>query len=155
MRFPLIAGAFFLLGIAVETWTLAALSGRRHRAFYLVLMQCMRHLRLWRWRGRPVGAALVRAIPVICLRHDCVARRRGGRARADRAGVAARKSGAGWQSYAQLEDLPGAHLVIVRYGPDHDLDREWVYNAAILTMPRSSGPATWAPGQPGIAAIFS
>ena len=34
------------------------------------------------------------------------------------------------RSARQLEDLPGQHLVIVRYGPDHDLDREWVYNAA-------------------------
>src|SRR6267143_1131112 len=29
-----------------------------------------------------------------------------------------------------VENLPGRHLVIVRYGPDHDLDQEWVYNAA-------------------------
>ena len=29
-------------------------------------MQCMRHLRLWCWRGRPSGAAIVRVIPVIC-----------------------------------------------------------------------------------------
>ena len=52
--------------MTVETWTsphyLAAATG----LLYLVLMQCMRHLRLWRWHGQTVGAALVRAIPMIC-----------------------------------------------------------------------------------------
>jgi hypothetical protein len=66
MRFPLLAGAFFLLAVTVETWTsphyLAAATG----LFYLVLIQCTRHLRLWCWRGQPYGAAFVRAIPVIC-----------------------------------------------------------------------------------------
>ena len=66
MRFPLLAGIVFLLATTVETWTsphyLAAATG----LLYLVLMQCMRHLRLWRRRGQPVGAAVVRAIPVIC-----------------------------------------------------------------------------------------
>ena len=66
MRFPLLAGIVFLLATTVETWTsphyLAAATG----LLYLVLMQCLRHLRLWRWRGQPVGAAIVRVIPVIC-----------------------------------------------------------------------------------------
>jgi len=31
---------------------------------------------------------------------------------------------------SQLQNSPGRHLVIVRYGPDHDLNQEWVYNAA-------------------------
>ena len=60
MRFPLLAGAFFLLGTVVETWTsphyLAAGTG----LFYLVLMQCLGHLQLWRWRGQPYGAPLSR-----------------------------------------------------------------------------------------------
>jgi hypothetical protein len=29
-----------------------------------------------------------------------------------------------------LQNLPGEHLVIVHYDPDHDPEREWVYNAA-------------------------
>ena len=66
MRFPLIACGVLFLGVLVETWTsphyLAAGTG----LLYLVLMQCLRHLRLWRWQGRAVGAALVRAVPVIC-----------------------------------------------------------------------------------------
>ncbi len=83
MRFPLFASALFLLGILVETWAsphyLAAATG----LLYLVLMQCMRHLRLWRWRGQPLGAAIVRAIPLICCRHDRSASKCGGRGSAD------------------------------------------------------------------------
>jgi hypothetical protein len=30
----------------------------------------------------------------------------------------------------QLTKTDGRHLVIVRYAPDHDIDREWVYNRA-------------------------
>jgi hypothetical protein len=129
MRFPLIACGVLFLGMLVETWTsphyLAAATG----LLYLVLMQCMRHLRLWNWHGRPIGAALVRAIPVICcalivLRVAAVAVRvpmepAWPRGNLERAAIV-----------RELKDLPGQHLVIVRYGSDHDLDREWVYNAA-------------------------
>jgi hypothetical protein len=30
----------------------------------------------------------------------------------------------------QLRNIPGRQLVIVAYGPGHNLDHEWVYNAA-------------------------
>jgi hypothetical protein len=30
---------------------------------------------------------------------------------------------------ARLNTIPGAHLVIVRYGPEHNVDRDWIYNA--------------------------
>ncbi len=127
MRSPLLAGAFFLLGTVVETWTsphyLAAGTG----FFYLVLMQCMRHLRFWRWHGKPYGAALVRAIPIICcalivIRVSAVVagaqiEPRWPRGNLERAGI-----------LNQLQNSPGQHLVVVSYDPGHDLDHEWVYN---------------------------
>ena len=129
MRFPLLAGALFLLATTVETWTsphyLAAATG----LLYLVLMQCMRHLWLWHWRGQPYGAAVVRAIPVICcaliiLRVTAVVagapiEPRWPRGNLERAAI-----------LKQLQNSPGQHLVIVSYGPGHELDHEWVYNAA-------------------------
>ncbi len=129
MRFPSLAGAGFLLATTVETWTsphyLAAATG----LLYLVLMQCMRHLRLWHWRGHPLGAAIVRVIPVICcamivLRLAAVA------ALAPIEGAWPRGNLERAALAKQLENSPGHHLVIVRYEPNHDLDREWVYNAA-------------------------
>jgi hypothetical protein len=125
----LLAGALFLLGTAVETWTsphyLAAATG----LLYLVLMQCMRHLRQWRWRGQHLGTALVRAIPVICcalivLRVGAVVvgaqiEPRWPRGNLERAAI-----------LRKLQSSPEQQLIIVRYGADHDLDHDWVYNAA-------------------------
>jgi hypothetical protein len=31
-----------------------------------------------------------------------------------------------------LQQLPGRQLVIIGYGPHHDVDREWVYNDATI-----------------------
>ncbi len=144
IRFPLLAGALLLLATAVETWTsphyLAAATG----LLYLSLMQCMRHLRLWSWRCRPFGAAIVRAIPVICcalivLRVAAVAA--GAqieppwpRGNLERAAI-----------LRKLQASPGQHIVIVSYGPGHDLDHEWVYNdasidAAKVIWARDTGP---------------
>jgi len=129
MRFPLLAGTLFLVGIMIETWAsphyLAAATG----LLYLVLMQCLRHLRLWHRRGQPYGAAIVRAIPLVCcamiiLRVSAVAA--GAHIEPDwPRGNLARSA-----ILHRLESSPGKHLVIVSYEPDHDLDMEWVYNAA-------------------------
>ncbi len=129
MRFPIIAGAFFLLGLAVETWTLPHYVAPATGLIYLVLLQCMRHLRLWCWRGRPIGLDLVRAIPTIAcamvlLRVGAAAAHAQvepawPRGNLDRVAIT-----------RQLEGTPGRHLVIVSYSPHHDVDWEWVYNAA-------------------------
>jgi hypothetical protein len=129
MRFPLIASAIFLLGLAVETWAMPHYAAPATCLFYLVLVQCMRHLRLWRRRGQRTGVALVRAIPMIAcamilLRVAAAATHTRieppwPRGNLDRAAVA-----------SDLECTPGRHLVIVTYAPLHDLNWEWVYNAA-------------------------
>ena len=129
MRFPLIAGAVFVLGLAVETWTLPHYVAPATGLIYLVLLQCMRHLRLWRWRGQPIGIAMVRAIPAIAC--AMVLLRVG-------AVVAHAQIEPAWPRgnldrlaiVRQLDATPGQHLVIVSYGPHHDVDWEWVYNAA-------------------------
>ncbi len=129
MRFPLLAGSVLLLGMAAETWTsphyLAAGTG----LFYILLMQCLRHLWLWRPGGRPLGAALVRSVAMICLAMVVL------RVAAVAAGA---RIEAPWPRgnreraaiLRELQNLPGKHLVIVRYEAAHDLDREWVFNAA-------------------------
>ena len=96
---------------------------------YLLLLQCMRHLRLWRWRGQQTGVALVRAIPAIAcamvlLRVGAAAAHTQiepawPRGNLDRVAIT-----------RQLEATPGRHLVLVSYGPHHDVDWEWVYNPA-------------------------
>ena len=129
MRFPLIAGAFFLLGLAVETWLQPHYLAPATGLLYLVLLQGMRHLRLWRWHGRPAGLALVRVIPLVCcamviLRITAIAAHAQiepawPRGNLDRARI-----------LRVLDNLPGQHLVLVRYGAAHSPHHEWVYNDA-------------------------
>jgi len=129
MRFPLIVGVFFLAGLLLETWTLPHYAAPAACLLYLILVQCLRHLRLWRWHGRPTGVAVVRAIVLIAcamivLRVTAVvahAQIEGAwpRGNLDRADIV-----------RKLERTPGRHLVLVNYGKHHDLDWEWVYNAA-------------------------
>ena len=129
MRFPLIAGAVSLLGLAVETWMSPHYLAPALGLVYLGLLQCLRHMRLWRWRGEPLGAALVSAVPLILcamiiLRVAAIIARvqiepqwpRGNMARS--------------QIARALQKAPGQHLILVRYGKTHLADIEWVYNAA-------------------------
>ena len=129
MRFPLIAGAVFVAGLAVQTWTMPHYVAPATGLIYIVLIQCLRHMRLWRWRGQPIGVAFLRVIPMIAiamvlLRVSAVAAHvqiepAWPRGNLDRAAVV-----------RELQHSPGEHLVIVHYGPRHDVDWEWVYNAA-------------------------
>jgi hypothetical protein len=129
MRFPLMAGAVFLAGLAVQTWTMPHYVAPATGLIYIVLIQCMRHVRFWRWQGQPIGLALLRVIPLIAiamvlLRVSAAAAHvpiepAWPRGNLDRAAV-----------LRELQHLPGEQLVIVHYGPRHDVDWEWVYNAA-------------------------
>jgi hypothetical protein len=129
MRFPLIAAGVFVLGLAVQTWTAPHYFAPATCIVYMVLLQCMRHLRFWRPHGKPFGAALVRAVPLICcamvvlrvtalLTHVQIEQSwpKGNQARA--------------QIERRLEHSPGLHLVLVRYSASHHPYNEWVYNAA-------------------------
>src|SRR5579863_6265851 len=129
MRLPLIVAGFVAIGILLEIWTGAHYVAAATGLFLLLLMQCMRHLRCWRWSGKPVGAALVRMVPaillaMICLRLCAVAtgtmiEQPWPRGNLKRAAILQR-----------LDSTPDRHLIIVRYGPEHGSHIEWVYNRA-------------------------
>ncbi len=129
MKFPLVVVTFVFAGILVETWTYPHYVAAATGLFLLLIVQCMRHLRAWRWSGKPVGAALVRAVPAICVAMICL------RLCALVAGAAIEQP---WPRgnlkraaiLHQLESTPGDHLIIVRYSPQHGSHIEWVYNRA-------------------------
>ena len=127
MRLPLLAGLVFSLGWLVETWTFPHYVAPATGLVYLAIVQCARHMRLWRRRGAPAGPMLARSLPVICL----------GMILLRVAAVAAHAQlEPPWprgnldepKVVAQLRQTPGQHLVIVRYGAEHNVDRDWVYN---------------------------
>ncbi|HXO32065.1 MAG TPA: hypothetical protein VN901_06945 [Candidatus Acidoferrales bacterium] len=129
MRLPLAICAAMVPALAVETWNMPHYFSPATCALWLVVVQGVRHLRHWSPARRPLGTALVRAIPVlacamILLRVTAamvhvqieVAWPRGNLKRAT--------------ILRQLQHFPSQQLVIVVYDPGHNFDREWVYNDA-------------------------
>jgi hypothetical protein len=128
-----------LAGFLGETWFYPHYAAPATALIYAVMLQCMRHLRVWTLRRRPTGLMVARLIPVVCLVML------GLRLNAD--------FSPGWTWYGewpgniaraqmvqQLEKLPGRQLVIVRYSPQHSIDNEWVYNSADM----ESSKIIWA-----------
>src|SRR5262249_7901535 len=104
-------------------------------AFYGILMQGMRRLRVWSRHGSNWWAAMARTIPVCCALTFVIAMA------ADLRGGHLPLTYRGWYGrFYELRDreeirsrvnaLTGTHLVLVRYQPNHDYFAEWVYNDA-------------------------
>jgi hypothetical protein len=124
VRFFLLSAPVWLAGLGLARYTqpyyIIPLAG----ACYVIVLQSMRHLRQWRVRGHQAGLLLLRAICFVC----CAAFLAqviipyvdppypGNLERA--------------QILRHLESLPGRQLVIVRYSPEHQVVKEWVYNRA-------------------------
>jgi hypothetical protein len=90
----------------------------------MLVLQALRHLRLWRWRGRPVGRLVVWTLVAITVVSFA-------QAFAQRMQLKA----IGWQYerarvLGELQADGGRHLVIMRYGLRHAQNEEWVYNEA-------------------------
>jgi hypothetical protein len=96
--------------------------------FFYLMVESLRLMRVWHWSGMPVGHWAVRLlllgwclwlIPkgIAMTRFDpddkCHNQSK------DRAAILQR-----------LQNEPGKHLIIVRYGPEHSVHAEWVYNEA-------------------------
>lgn len=130
-----VCGATFI-GLALPIYFIPHYAAPITAAIYALVLQSMRYLRLWSWRGRQIGLGLVRAIPAICVLLFLL------RAAAPQLHI---PTPVEWhhtwdsehfqnldraRALAQLRALPGKHLVIVRYNQYHDLNNEWVYNCA-------------------------
>jgi hypothetical protein len=125
-----LAGAVLVAGLAVETFFFPHYIAPATALIYAILLQCMRHLRVW----RPSGLFLVRAIPVLCVALAVL------RVCAGPLHIGLGTWSQSWYGtaplglerarvLAQLDSLPGPQLAIVRYSPNHMLN-DWVYNAA-------------------------
>ncbi len=128
MRFPLLALAVFVLGLSLEVFTFPHYFAPAASLLYLVLIQCMRHLRLWQWKGKPVGVALVRAIPIIAFAMITL-RVVAAAAHAPIEPAWPRGNLARARIEKCLQDRSQNSLVIVSQHPIL-VDKEWVYNDA-------------------------
>ena len=141
LRFLIAAGALFGVGLSMNAWLFPHYFAPFTCALYAMLLQAMRHLRVWRPGGHPSGLALVRIIPVICLALA------GFRLCAEPLKLSVPRWPAMWygteplglpraHALAALEGYAGPQLAIVRYAPDHAPFDDWVYNAADIDKSR-------------------
>jgi hypothetical protein len=128
IRFLLIAGGAGFFANVLVIFFAAHYAAATSCVIVAIILQGMRHLRTWRWEGRPAGLFLVRACVVICLLmvpfevRTLALSAHSGRWPAmgrERAAVA-----------SKLQSFPENQLVLVRYKPGHDTLIEWVYNGA-------------------------
>ena len=131
MALPLFVCGAMIVGFSVQTWTLPHYFSPATGALYILLVQGLRHIRQWRGRRASIGAAVVRSIPLlacamILLRVTAAATHTHiepdwPRGNLDRAAI-----------LTTLERRPGKDLILVRYGPHHNLHHEWVWNEASI-----------------------
>jgi hypothetical protein len=129
MALPLLICGAMIAGFAVQTWTLPHYFSPATGALYIVLVEGLRYLYLWRRREGATGRAIVGAVPVlacamILLRVTAAAAHtqiepKWPRGNLERAAI-----------LRSLDQRAGQHLVLVCYGPKHDRNREWVWNEA-------------------------
>jgi len=131
VRYVLVAGAVFGIGLGMNAWFFPHYAAPFTGGVYVLLLQCMRHLR----QSKPIGLALVRYAPLVCLMLAGI------RIYAEPLGLAIHRWPAMWfgtsalglpraKVAAQLEANPGKQLAIVRYSAQHAPFDDWVYNQA-------------------------
>jgi hypothetical protein len=138
----LVCGCVFLgamLPVAFDPHYIAAITS----AFYALIVIAMKNARHWELNNRPMGVAIVRSVVVVAVIMLAL-----------RTAIPRTKVNdvpATWYSpfYAdtyragclsELMKTPGQHLVLVRYGPDHMPNNDWVYNQADI----DSSKVVWA-----------
>ena len=140
IRFLVLSVLVLSAGMVIEIFLIPHYLACFTAAFYAIGLQAMRHLRVWSPKGKPVGAMIVRLSVITCVLLA------GLRVFAGPLNLkVTERFSPGWsqmwygpdhfgteraQAEAQLEQLPGKQLVIVRYGSNHSPYNEWVYNAA-------------------------
>jgi hypothetical protein len=144
IRFLLIAGTFGVASSALVIFFNINYVAPIAPVIVALLVQGMRHLRLWKFEGKHSGAFLVRAIVIMCVVIVPIQAHLLASAPAPRtwAAIGPERSAI----TARLAALTGPQLVLVRYDSDHDPMLEWVYNGADIdnqkiVWARDMGPA--------------
>jgi hypothetical protein len=135
MRLPLWILAAVAVGSVIETWTAVHYVAPAMGLFYLLLMQCLRHLSLWRWRGKAVGNGLARVVVMVSI--SMVVLRLTAAVAGAQIEPPTRRGNPQREAVARdLQQMPGKQLVIVHYEPKHIPHTEWVYDRADIDAAR-------------------
>ncbi|HME11408.1 MAG TPA: hypothetical protein VKF79_01005 [Candidatus Acidoferrum sp.] len=127
VRFLLIVLFVATPGIFAVVWSNPHYAAPLTCVIFALIVQAMRHLRAWKVFARPVGAGLLRAI-VLLLAIQTV---RDVRARkCDEIAWTCGGDSSRDALLRRLTNVPGKHLILVRYDMDHNIHDEWVFNGA-------------------------
>ncbi len=140
VRFHLLVCGTVIAGSMLVLWFAPHYAAAMTASIYVIVLCAMRRTRTLVWRGRPVGVFLTSAVPLVCvvlvlLRAAAVPLHLPAPSQWPVAGPPT-WDGLGppnlarAKALAELERVPGRHLVIVRYKPGHAPYKEWVYNRA-------------------------
>jgi len=122
VKWLVLAAVVYLAGLSGNAFSVPHYLAPATALFYALVIQAMRHLRMWRLEGQPSGRFLVRVLPALCVVMFMLQVVRDvSSPTGDLPRTVVQRS---------LEALPGRQVALVRYAPDHDPMGEWVYNAA-------------------------
>jgi hypothetical protein len=141
LRFLVAALGVYTLGLCMNPWFFPHHLAPFVCGIYALLLQSMRHMRVWRPGARPVGIATVRILPLVCVALVGV------RIFAAPLHIALPRWPMMWYGteplglkrahvLAELRSYPGHQLAVVRYAADHSPFDDWVYNAADIDRAR-------------------
>jgi putative effector of murein hydrolase LrgA (UPF0299 family) len=127
MRFLVATCGLLTTALLLVNWVLPHYGAPITGLVLLLVVQAMRHLWLWSWKGRPIGRRLVYAIPCAVAASFLLF-----------FALRIRFPSYEWSHprariMTQLNGQKGRHLVIVRYvkdSPGYFRHSEWVYNEA-------------------------
>jgi len=123
-RFALITCGILAVGLLGEPWVQPHYAAPIIGLVVMLVLQALRYLCLWRWRGRPMGRLVVWTLVAITV---------GSFAQAFAQRMQLKAIGWQYERTRILKELKadgGRHLVIIRYGLRHSQNEEWVYNEA-------------------------
>jgi hypothetical protein len=127
MRLPLTILCLVTAGFFTVIWSMPHYAAPMTAVIFLLLVQAIRHLRIMKVAGHPIGKALSRAV-VLLLAIDTVLAVAHGVC--DPLRWTCQGDPSRFAIAENLSHTPGKHLVIVRYGDDHNIHDDWVSNGA-------------------------
>jgi hypothetical protein len=127
IRFLLYVLLICAAGIFAAVWSNPHYAAPITCVLFALFVQSIRHLRAWKPFGRRAAAAVSRAVVLLLA----VQTAENVRARiCDPLGWTCTGDPSRVAILQRLAKTPGKHLVIVRYGSDHNIHDEWVFNGA-------------------------
>jgi hypothetical protein len=136
MRFALLVFGFFLAALLVETWHQPHYAAPITALVFAVSLESMRRLYEWQWRDLPLGRWIAHVSVLLSLVTGVIASARIAGEDVPWVQFGFRRA----QMISELKQLGAKNLIVVRYGSQHNVHMEWVYNEADI----DSAAVVWA-----------